>query len=209
MLFRSIFDVGGVLMLINGPKKEYALHPINMSRQMAKYLRVSLAVWKKGIEKYHYTASIGKLRKSKILTKLSEYFNIDTIKLENLFRKAYKNNFRRNNLLYNFAFKLKSKGFKIAILSDQWELSKECCIKPEDYKRFNASIVSCEVGFKKPDLRIYKLTLKKLGVLPSEVVFIDNKQVNVLAAKKLGMKAILFKNNSQCIYELKKIGVRL
>ena len=102
-------------------------------------------------------------------------------------------------------FKLKEKGYKIAILSDQWHVSKEA-LMPERYtSRFDAVVVSCDVGLRKPNPKIYKLTLKKLGLKPAQTLFIDNQQWNLQPAKKLGMKTILFRNTSQAIDNTKKL----
>jgi FMN phosphatase YigB (HAD superfamily) len=46
----------------------------------------------------------------------------------------------------------------------------------------------------KPDPAIYYYTLQKLGVLPQETLFLDDKMINVEAAQALGMKALQFSN---------------
>ncbi len=57
---------------------------------------------------------------------------------------------------------------------------------------FDAVVDSCEVGMRKPDPRIFELALELLGdVDPSEAVFLDDYEGNVVAAEKLGMRAIL------------------
>jgi putative hydrolase of the HAD superfamily len=53
-------------------------------------------------------------------------------------------------------------------------------------------VYSYEVGIEKPDRRIYQLTCERLGVDPGEVVFLDDVEVNVIAARQLGMRAVLF-----------------
>ena len=79
---------------------------------------------------------------------------------------------------------------------------------PEKYtKKFNAVIVSCDVGIRKPNPKIYKLVLKKLKLPAKNTVFIDNQKWNIKPAKKLGMNTILFKNNKQTLKELKKLKV--
>ena len=129
--------------------------------------------------------------------------------LESLFIIAYQKYYKRNNRLFDLAFNLRKKGYKIGILSDQWHVSKEALILPEDTRKFNVSIVSCDVGMRKPNPKIYKLALRKLRLKANETVFIDNQKWNISAAKKLGMKTILFKNNKQTIRELKKHGIKL
>jgi len=72
---------------------------------------------------------------------------------------------------------------------------------------FEFFIRSHEVGFRKPNPKIYKIALKKLNLLPDECVFIDDKLKNVDAAKKLGMHGILFKNPKQLRNNLIKLGL--
>jgi putative hydrolase of the HAD superfamily len=50
---------------------------------------------------------------------------------------------------------------------------------------------------RKPNPRIYKLLIKKMKLVPSEIIFIDNQIWNINPAKKIGMQTILFKNNKQ------------
>jgi putative hydrolase of the HAD superfamily len=57
---------------------------------------------------------------------------------------------------------------------------------------FDVKTYSCAVGATKPDRKIYKHCLRGLAVKPSEAVFLDDRQENVDAAKKLGIHAILF-----------------
>jgi putative hydrolase of the HAD superfamily len=202
-----IFDVGGVLAKIKGPLKEIGHHPMGFSKYVVNKLGINLKTWVDVVEEYHIKASIGGESKRETLKKLAKGFDVSPGELGRLLEKAFKKTFNENGRLYRFAFKLKQKGYKIAILSDQWKLSKECCMISDRTKKFNVSVVSCDVGLKKPDPRIYKLTLKKLGLKAEECVFIDNKMENIRAARKLGMKGILFKNNRQLIKDLGKLGV--
>jgi len=57
----------------------------------------------------------------------------------------------------------------------------------------------------KPELAIYRLTLKKLEVNPEESIFVDNKEVNLIPARELGMQTILFQNPEQLKNDLQKI----
>jgi putative hydrolase of the HAD superfamily len=58
---------------------------------------------------------------------------------------------------------------------------------------------------RKPELKIYRLTLKKLKVKPEECIFIDDKEKNLKPAKKLGIKTVLAKNPKQVIRDVCKI----
>lgn len=56
---------------------------------------------------------------------------------------------------------------------------------------FDVVVDSCEEGVRKPNRRIYELTLQRLGDVPPErAVFLDDAPGNVAAAAQLGMHAI-------------------
>jgi putative hydrolase of the HAD superfamily len=63
-------------------------------------------------------------------------------------------------------------------------------------------VYSHEEGMKKPDPRIYALTCERLGVRPGEMVFLDDAEPNVAAARDLGIHAILYRDNPQAIAEI-------
>lgn len=63
-------------------------------------------------------------------------------------------------------------------------------------------IYSHEVGVAKPDRRIFELTWQRLGVQPEEMLFFDNAQVHVEAARARGIQAILFEDAAQAIAAL-------
>ena len=74
---------------------------------------------------------------------------------------------------------------------------------------FNLIVCSAEERIMKPDQRIYRLTLERLGRQPAEAVFIDDSAPNVAAARELGMHAIHFSGDVDLAAELAKLGVRI
>jgi epoxide hydrolase-like predicted phosphatase len=63
-------------------------------------------------------------------------------------------------------------------------------------------VYSYEVGIEKPDRRIYEFACERPGVRPSEVVFLDDLETNVAAARRLGMRAVLFQSTAQAIADV-------
>jgi putative hydrolase of the HAD superfamily len=57
---------------------------------------------------------------------------------------------------------------------------------------FDEVIISGEVGYSKPSAEFFEYLLKKLDLLPSQVVFIDDTPQNVVSAEALGIKSIGF-----------------
>lgn len=63
-------------------------------------------------------------------------------------------------------------------------------------------VYSFEEGMVKPDHRIYLRTCERLGVEAERVVFLDDRQDNVIAARDLGMLAIRFRDTRQAIADV-------
>jgi putative hydrolase of the HAD superfamily len=63
-------------------------------------------------------------------------------------------------------------------------------------------IYSHEVGMSKPDQRIYALTCERLGRQPAEVIFVDDREEAVEAAREFGLCGIVFKANAQIIADI-------
>jgi len=205
-----IFDVGGVLALSKNPiviGKRSNMHDLGVHEYISRKLRISIDQWFDAIDSIYADAFVGQLSERTTILTISRKLGVSPFKVFSLFLKAYKRNFKQNKKLYKLAFKLKKQGHKIAILSDQWWLSKEAVIKEKYMKKFNVVVISCDVGLRKPNPEIYKLTLKKLKLPAKNCLFIDNQTWNLTPAKKLGMKTILFKTDEQLFKQLFKMGV--
>ena len=50
--------------------------------------------------------------------------------------------------------------------------------------------------------RIYLLTCERLGVAPGEAVFLDDLEANVVAAREVGMRAVVFGSTDQAIADV-------
>jgi epoxide hydrolase-like predicted phosphatase len=98
--------------------------------------------------------------------------------------------------------------FTTAILSNSGDGARR-----EEQRRFgfedfvDVVIYSHEVGLAKPDPAIYALTQERLGVSPTEVVFLDDKAANVEAAKHCGWHGILHRNTEDSVRILTEILV--
>jgi epoxide hydrolase-like predicted phosphatase len=205
-----IFDIGGVLAL---PK--YSLSRFKQERlgksfheYMARKLRIDMDTWIDSVTNIIDDANAGKINKSQALAKMSRNLGASTKVLKRYFSEAYRKTFVKNMRLIRYAVNLKKNGYRVGILSDQWQVAKEVLVRPEYYEFFEPVIISCNVKMKKPDPRIYRLVLRKLKLKGNECIFVDNRKYNLIPARKLGMKTILFKNNLQCLKDLKKLGVK-
>ncbi len=96
--------------------------------------------------------------------------------------------------------------YKTALLSNAWDNLRQAL--EQDWgiaDAFDELFISAEVGLAKPDSRIYQLALERLNVAPPEAVFVDDFMENVIAAQRLGIHAIHFRNPHQAIGELRAL----
>jgi len=73
-------------------------------------------------------------------------------------------------------------------------------------KNFDWVTFSAEVRLIKPEPAIYEHTLRGLGVRPSDALFLDDREINVQAARALGINAIRFQSMTQLRSELQIVG---
>jgi putative hydrolase of the HAD superfamily len=59
-------------------------------------------------------------------------------------------------------------------------------------RRFEHLVFSCDLRLAKPDPRCFMATLARLEAAPPDVTFIDDRQDNVDAAARLGIRAVRF-----------------
>ncbi|MBR9701478.1 HAD family phosphatase [Candidatus Pacearchaeota archaeon] len=203
-----IFDVCGVLALDKRKDAaKYNRRVLGVHEYVAKKLKISLDQYFDSIDTDYTKSMAGEISEEKVVKEIAANFKITPKKLKKLYLGAYESHFKQNEQLFKELSKLEKQGYILAVLSDQWHLSEDPLMPKKLYKRFGVLIVSCDVGLRKPDPKIYKLVLKKLKLKPSQTVFVDNQEWNLKPARKLGMKAIQFKNNKQLFQDLKELGI--
>jgi putative hydrolase of the HAD superfamily len=67
---------------------------------------------------------------------------------------------------------------------------------------FDHVIESAKIGLRKPDPRIYRMMVEKLGVDPGACVYLDDLGVNLKPAREMGMTTIKVLNGPQAIADL-------
>lgn len=73
---------------------------------------------------------------------------------------------------------------------------------------FDEYVLSYEAGCMKPDPWIYRRAVHLSGLPAQKCVFIDDRQENVSAAEKIGMRTVLFRKDTDLFAELKGMGLR-
>jgi epoxide hydrolase-like predicted phosphatase len=100
---------------------------------------------------------------------------------------------------------LRAEGYRTAILTNnvrEWGRYWKGSIPLE---LFDVVVDSCDVGLRKPDPAIFRLTCERLGVAPEACVFLDDTRRHVEAARQMGLQAILVRDPWDALAELDNI----
>ena len=111
-----------------------------------------------------------------------------------------------NGQLIDWARMLRPR-YKTGILSNSFVGAREREHEAYGYGDLVDDLVySHEVGLLKPDPRVYALSCERLGVLPEEAVFLDDKPPFVAGARGAGLHAVHFRgDNARAIAEIEEL----
>jgi putative hydrolase of the HAD superfamily len=92
-----------------------------------------------------------------------------------------------------FAERCLSEGFDLVLLSnDITEYSRYIREYNEIEKYFSRSIISGDMGIRKPDREIFAFTIKTLGCEACDCLFVDVTSENLVTAKEMGINTVMF-----------------
>ena len=95
---------------------------------------------------------------------------------------------------------LKEAGYRMAMLTNnvrEWEPLWRPMLPVDEI--FETVVDSAFVGCRKPESRIYELTLERIGMAPGACLFVDDVLVNCEGAERAGMTAVHFQDNAHAI----------
>jgi putative hydrolase of the HAD superfamily len=119
------------------------------------------------------------------------------------FGERYFAHLHPNDELIDYMRQLRDRGYRLAICTNnvkEWEDRWRSMLPVDEI--FDVVVDSAFVGTRKPEPRIYEITLERLEVAPSAALMVDDVDVNCEGARKLGIQAIRFQSNEQVIAEI-------
>lgn len=196
MVKAIIFDIGGVVTYNVGGY---------IRNDITKTLDITKEQYEKACHILIPLLSTDKITEKEFWRRVVSITKSTKVPPENLWSREFAKRRKFNKDVVQIIKELKKKGLKLAALSNVIKAHLQVNDQKGIYRLFDTRVLSCEVGFRKPDPEIYKLTFKKLNVKPQETIFIDNKFTNVEAAIKLGSKGIFYRSPSQLRKSFEKL----
>jgi epoxide hydrolase-like predicted phosphatase len=116
------------------------------------------------------------------------------------FGEQYFAHLQPNDAMIDYMRTLRKRGYKLAICTHnvrEWEHRWRAMLPVEEI--FDVVVDSAFVGTRKPEPRIYELTLERLGVTAPASLMIDDIEINCDGARAVGMRAVHFRSTEQAI----------
>jgi putative hydrolase of the HAD superfamily len=106
--------------------------------------------------------------------------------------------------MIDWAASLQRAGFRTGLLSNIGDaMETGLCARFDWLEGFHHRTFSHRLGIAKPDPAIYSHAAQGLGVPPGEILFIDDREVNITAAQQAGMKAIVYTDHESFLKALR------
>ena len=195
MIKLIVFDIGGTIIDF-GESIYY--------RYLSGKLHLPESRIRKVFDKLITESELDRISTSELLKTASQRLGVKVPDMDWwIFRRLARINPDTTNIMRDL-----KKRYKIVLLSNIGRSRfKETARHFLDTSLYSHAFVSYALKMRKPDRRIYKYVLNKMGVIPEEALFIDDRIENIRGARAVGMKAIWFTNTKELKTKLKGYGV--
>jgi putative hydrolase of the HAD superfamily len=119
------------------------------------------------------------------------------------FGERYFEHLHPNQPMIDYMRKLRDRGYKLGICTNnvrEWERLWRAKLPVDEI--FSVVVDSAFVGARKPEPEIYEITLERLGVPAEAALLIDDVELNCDAARRLGIRAVWYRDSAQAIEEI-------
>ncbi|HEX3323540.1 MAG TPA: HAD family phosphatase [Solirubrobacterales bacterium] len=120
------------------------------------------------------------------------------------FKEIYFEALEPNPAMIELMRELKAEGYRMSMLTNnvrEWEPLWRAMLPVDEI--FETVVDSGFVGCRKPESRIYELTLERIDQPAETCLFVDDVLVNCEGARKAGLHAVHFEDNEQAIPEIR------
>jgi putative hydrolase of the HAD superfamily len=121
------------------------------------------------------------------------------------FKEIYFEALEPNPAMIELMRELKGEGYRMAMLTNnvrEWEPLWRSMLPVDEI--FETVVDSAFVGCRKPESRIYAVTLERISLPAWSCLFVDDVEVNCEGAEKAGISAVHFRDNEQAIAEIRE-----
>ncbi len=184
------FDYAGVV--IPGPMTQWVKNNLQENDEKWKKYNENARKW-----------DLGEMSLDQVYKVLSD---ITEIPADQIWEKFYVKAGLNKNVLR--LIKRLRKNYKIILFSNFISEPLRRLLKHHEIEKyFDELIISSEHKMRKPDPKFFELLVERANALKGQILFIDDRIVNIDKAQKYGIKTILFENAKTLESKLKSLGL--
>jgi HAD superfamily hydrolase (TIGR01509 family) len=147
-----------------------------------------------------YDYECGRISRSLCYSRVAREFLLDVYQVAEAFSQA-RASLKPDTAVLAFLNELREKSsVKVYAMSNVAKEDFAALSDKMDFSLFDRVFTSGAHGMRKRDLKFYRQVLAEIELDPEQVIFVDDKSENVLAANGVGMRGLVF--NDSTIYDL-------
>lgn len=195
-----VFDYGGVIKLSDGS---------NLLEKIATTINVPAADFVAEYFKHNHLGNVENPSSEMVISKVVSFFDTKAETRDKALSvmKDHQSHQKINTELVSLFPKLRARGFSVAIFSNNTSKLRRILEENGILELVDKVVVSGEIGFQKPHKEAFDVLFEILGVMPNEVIFIDDTPRSLEKADEIGYIPILYKDNETLKHDLKNLGI--
>jgi putative hydrolase of the HAD superfamily len=113
---------------------------------------------------------------------------------------------RPEPLMADAVLNARAAGIRVGVISNSWGTAPyDPYAAYQLDQRFDAVVISSQVGLRKPEPAIYRLAADELAVPTTQIVFVDDIATNLQPAQELGMAVVHHVDPARTVQELGRL----
>jgi putative hydrolase of the HAD superfamily len=198
-----ISDFGGVL---TSPLLDsFAAFQDSSGIPLEELGKAMAAVWKRQGANPLFELETGRMSEAAFLGAIGEQLTLQLGREVALhgFGERYFEHLQPNERMIDYMRALRDRGYRLAICTNnvrEWEPLWRAKLPVDEI--FGVVVDSAFVGTRKPERRIYEITLERLRVPAGAALLLDDVEQNCEAALEMGIRAVWFRSTEQAIEEV-------
>ena len=195
-----LFDIGGVLV---------NWHMSWITSEVSKRFEIKEETMIESFGHYLPELDCGKINEKTFWKKIANKTNSKSLAQtsESLWNTYFRKNAKINHDVVSLASQLED--YSLGIISNIEETTHQIVREWHVLDNFEHQFLSYQIGYAKPDLRIYEHVIDSLPFEGQEIVFIDDRPSNVDSAQKCGINSIYFTNYPKLRKALHDLDIKL
>ena len=199
MIRALLFDFGRV---ISAPKPSHLFRSyerdLGLRKGSINRIMFDSSLWEQAL--------IGELQMKEYWRAIGPELNLDSPDRVEAFRQRYYSDEKINQEVVDLITTLTGRC-RLGIVSNHPPGLEEWLAEWHILGLFDTVVSSGEVGVAKPDRKIFRIALERLGIEPSEALFIDDAEEHVQAARSMGMTVHHFSTAGALTAQLQELGI--